>query len=82
MPRAAGWTMTAEQCRTVSLGMMGNTNIGNQQGENNFYHILTNDNVLEIRSSKLKAKHFADKFGISRQHVYDIRKRRYWSHLP
>lgn len=43
---------------------------------------LTNAQVMEIRSRKLKNKEYAVKFGIRADHVSVIQSGRLWSHLP
>ncbi len=43
---------------------------------------LTNENVLEIRNSPLKAQELSEKFGVHPQHIRLIRRRkRVWNHV-
>lgn len=43
---------------------------------------LKNEDVMEIRRSALTAKQLAEKFCITRTHVYYLRGRQAWKHLP
>jgi hypothetical protein len=50
-------------------------------GETQWQAKRTEDNVREIRSSKLTGKERAAKFGVTPQAVCNIRKRRIWKHV-
>jgi hypothetical protein len=52
-----------------------------QQGAKQWSTHLTDDDVREIRGSKLTGKELAEKYGLSPQAICDIRKRRSWRHV-
>lgn len=54
--------------------------IGNR-GENSYAAKLTKEAVIEMRSSSMRGKDLAAKFGVSQQTVTDIRKNRSWKHI-
>lgn len=51
------------------------------QGEENRFHKLTNDQVLEIRKSGMSSRKLAIAFNVGRSTVRHILARRTWAHL-
>jgi hypothetical protein len=51
------------------------------RGSNNGNSKLTDEDVLDIRTSKLKVTELMQKYGIGRTTVYYIKKRKLWKHL-
>lgn len=52
-----------------------------QNGENNDYSKLTNEIVLEIRSSQQSQLFLSKKFNISQGHISKIKRRVLWKHI-
>jgi hypothetical protein len=55
--------------------------VGAPPGEQNPRAKLTNEQVLEIRSALGTHEEIANRYGISRRHVGDLRSRKRWRHL-
>jgi len=53
----------------------------NSRGEKHYKAKLTESNVLEILASKDIAPRLAEKFGVHRNMIYEIRKGNNWKHL-
>ena len=54
---------------------------GVSRGEKHGCAVLTDEQVLEIRASREKAQHLAERFGVSNRTVRDIRAMRSWRHI-
>jgi DNA-binding transcriptional regulator YiaG len=52
-----------------------------QRGERNGHAKLTQNDVIEIRSSKVTANEFAKRLGVSARHIGRIRRRERWKHV-
>lgn len=51
----------------------------NPLGEQSVHSKLTKAQVLEIRSAKMIDRHYAEKFGVSRRYVNDVRRGLTWA---
>jgi hypothetical protein len=53
-----------------------------QPGETNGHHKLTEAMVIMIRESEKSAYALAKELGMDRNHISEVRLRRFWAHLP
>ncbi len=65
----------------ISAAKMGNEHIGDQSGESNFNHKLTEKDVLFIRGCNFSTKFLAAKFDCSEGNIRCIRRFDSWKNL-
>lgn len=52
------------------------------KGEDAGHAVLKDQDIFDIRASRLSAKQLAPRYNVTIQTIYDIRHRRTWKHLP
>jgi hypothetical protein len=58
-----------------------NEGFKNQRGSGNYQSKLTEENIIEIRNSKLKGTELATKFGVTRALISKIINYKLWTHI-
>jgi hypothetical protein len=59
----------------------GRWRAGDRRGERNANARLSPTDVLQIRRSNLSASAAAQKYGVTREYIWQLRKKRKWAHL-
>lgn len=74
-PRHLSWGTPMQNVHdSIAVGAM-------QRGERNGHAKLTQNDVIEIRSSKVTANEFAKRLGVSARYIGQIRRRERWRHV-